>query len=1059
MDAEFTGVPPIPPQEVTVAEQVVQVSQSPTETPAQQALEVFGVAPALFVENQGQWSDPSLRYVHNGNGIDVAVTDTGIVFQVARTELAAEGIQDVATAARGGLGPYSCPVAQAPSTQMLRFSASFVGANQVRPVGLDRSQSEFNYFVGRPDTWRANVPAYESVAYEGLYEGIDLHVRGLRSHLKYEFHVAPGADWSQIAVRYDGIGGLSLADDGSLVLDLGGDWGAIVDDAPRIYQVISGRQIEIAGCFRLLDERTFAFELAGTYDPACELVIDPNLVWSTYLGGSDADWGYGLAVDASDNVYVTGQTQSSDWTSDGFDTTYNGVSDVFVAKFGPAGNCLWSTYLGGSDADWGNAVAVDSSDSVYVTGQTRSPDWTSDGFDTTYNGVSDAFVAKLSPSGACVWSTYVGGSDGDWGYGVALDSSDDIYVTGQTWSADWVIGGFDMVYNGTSDAFVAKLNPSGACLWSTYVGGTDWDWGHDIAVDSSDDVYVTGATLSADWTNGGFDTSYGGVSDAFVAKLSLTGDGLWSTYVGGSEGDWGYGIAVDSSNNVYVTGATLSADWTNGGFDTTYDGVSDAFVAKLSSTGDGLWSTYLGGSAGDWGYGIAVEPSGNVCVTGTTESSDWTNGGFDTSYNGVSDAFVARLSPTGGGLWSTYLGGSEGDGGYAIAVDSSGYLYATGQTQSSDWIGGGSDTTSGGGGDAFLAKIADTTPPSPNPSTWSTEPYATGATSIRMVATTATDASGVEYYFHETSGNPGATDSGWQDSDTYEDTGLSPSTTYTYQVKTRDKSAAHNETSYSPARSATTQASADTTPPSPNPSTWSTEPYAAGATSIRMVATTATDAGGVEYYFHETSSNPGATDSGWQDSDTYEDTGLSPGTSYVYQVATRDKSPSQNEGAYSTSASATTPSPIYRFWSPVHSRHFYTINEAEKNKLINSYANVWTYEGLVYYAFSGSTQPNTSAVYRFWSGTLNAHFYTMSSGERDKLINKYSNVWTFEGTAFYAYADGFQPEGACAVYRFWSNSLSCHFYTVSAAERDKLINKYSNVWTYEIVAWYAFIAT
>jgi len=175
-----------------------------------------------------------------------------------------------------------------------------------------------------------------------------------------------------------------------------------------------------------------------------------------------------------------------------------------------------------------------------------------------------------------------------------------------------------------------------------------------------------------------------------------------------------------------------------------------------------------------------------------------------------------------------------------------------------------------------------------------------------MVATEATDPSGVQYYFDETSGNSGGTDSGWQDNNTYEDTGLSPSTTYTYRVKTRDKSTNHNETGWSSSRSATTQAVADTTPPSPDPSTWSTEPYATGSTSIRMVATAANDPSGVEYYFDETSGNSGGTDSGWQDSNTYEDTGLSPSTTYTYQVKTRDKSTNHNETGWSSSRSATT---------------------------------------------------------------------------------------------------------------------------------------------------------
>jgi hypothetical protein len=246
------------------------------------------------------------------------------------------------------------------------------------------------------------------------------------------------------------------------------------------------------------------------------------------------------------------------------------------------------------------------------------------------------------------------------------------------------------------------------------------------------------------------------------------------------------------------------------------------------------------------------------------------------------------------------------------------------------------------------------------------------------------------------------------------------------------------------------------TPPIPNPSTWATAPCASSSTSIRMVATAATDVSGVEYYFHETSGNPGATDSGWQDSNVYEDTGLTQGTMYTYQVKTRDKSVSSNEGAYSDPISATTPKPLYRFWSPTLKRHFYTIKEGEKNKLINNYSNVWTYETVAYYALAGATDANAAPVYRFWSDQLQAHFYTISSAERDKLITQYEDVWTPEGVAFYTYVPGAQPVGTSAIYRFWSDVLQTHFYTIKAGERDKLLTQYSDVWTYERIAWYAY---
>jgi hypothetical protein len=1239
-----------------------EASQSQTapelEQTQQQAVELFSLSPALFVENQGQWSDPSVRYVHDGDRIDVAMTDTGVVFRAVDTDL-----------------------------QLLQFSASFVGANVVRPVGLEQSASLFNYYLGDQTNWRQNVPSYEVVAYEGLYEGVDLRVRGLRSHVKYEFHVAPGADYRRIAVHYEGLEGLSIGEDGSLQVNLGAGRGVIRDDAPYIYQEIDGQRMEVAGRFILLDSQTYSFEITGVIDPDHALVIDPDLVWSTYLGGTDRDEGAAIAVDTDGYVYVTGKTASAAWTSGGFDTIHANAFDAFVVKLSAGGQHVWSTYLGGDVNDAGSGIAVDADGYVYVTGTsgatggTDSPNWTSGGFDTTFGGNWDAFVVKLSSGGAHLWSTFLGGSGYDWGYGIAVDSSGNAYVTGYTDSSGWASGGYDTRVDGT-DAFVAKISSDGTqLLWSTYIGGNDWlvEGGNGIAVDSSGNAYVTGYTESSGWTSGGFNPVYnGGPKDAFVVKLSSSGAHVWSTYLGGGSSDVGYGIAVSPSGNVYVTGNTNSSGWTSGGFDTTYNGgygSGDAFVVKLSSGGAHLWSTYLGGVNDESGYGIAVDVAGNAWVMGSTYSPDWTSGGFDTTYNeGSSDAFVARLRSGGALLWSTYLGGGASDSGYGIAVDASGHAYATGTTASSGWTSGGFDTTfNGGSNDAFVVRIddPDTTPPtiggfsvsptsvelggtftisytvsdsggsglnrvelwrtddpgswpapavethslnaaedgpisgsfsnapptagnwwyglrvydtagnlttqttpiqvvvdpalppSPNPSTWATVPEATGPNSIRMEATVATDPSGVEYYFHETTGHAGATDSDWQDSNVYEDTGLSQDTVYTYEVKTRDRLVNPNEGAYSAPASATTDADTtlptiisftvspaevtlggsflvtytvsddggaglssvelwridnlgaservaensavgngpvtgylsddppsagtwtyglnvsdaagnrtasdqsppvvvnppDTTPPSPNPSTWATAPHGTGPHSISMAATPATDPSGVEYYFHEMSGNPGATDSDWQDSNVYEDTGLSPGMLYKYEVRTRDKSTNQNVTAYSASASAATASPVYRFWKQSDNTHFYTIKESERLKLIKNYSDVYTYEGVAFYAYVKDLPPaGTLPVYRFWKPSDSTHFYTIDEGERQKLIKDYSSVYTFEGVAYYAFMAGQQPTGTLPVYRFWKSSGNTHFYTIMPSEKDLLILQYSSVFTYEKIVWYAYVA-
>jgi hypothetical protein len=280
------------------------------------------------------------------------------------------------------------------------------------------------------------------------------------------------------------------------------------------------------------------------------------------------------------------------------------------------------------------------------TGSTTSPDWVSGGFDTSYNGADDIFVAKISPSGGHIWSTYLGGSSNDSGRGIAADAFGNVLVTGYTSSSGWVSGGFDTSFNGDRDAVVIKLSSAGNHLWSTYLGGSSHEVGWGIAVDAGSNVLVTGQTHSSGWASGGFDTSQNGDGDAFVGKISPSGGHIWSTYLGGSSGDVGYSIATDASGNALVTGWTGSSGWVSGGFDTSYNGGEDAFVAKINPSGGHIWSTYLGGSNDDSGLGIAVDATGNALVTGITFSSGWVSGGFDASFNGGdNDAFVAKLAP------------------------------------------------------------------------------------------------------------------------------------------------------------------------------------------------------------------------------------------------------------------------------------------------------------------------------------------------------------------------------------------------------------------------------
>jgi hypothetical protein len=635
----------------------------------------------------------------------------------------------------------------------------FLGANaDVRPSGEEKTGAVISYFKGKPEEWKAGLPTYSRIVYKNLWPGIDVAYYGTVDKMKYEFVVHPGSDPSLIRLAYRGVSAVEVNGEGRLeVRTPAGDF---ADDRPAGYQEINGDRVDVALRY-LLEERSakdagpggeeavaksyvYGFNV-GAYDRTKPLVLDPAvLVYCGYIGGSDIDYGWGIAVDGAGNAYVTGNTLSTQATFPvvvGPDLTNNGSAEAFVAKVNASGTALvYCGYIGGSGIDNGYGIAVDGSGNAYVTGLTSSTEATFPvigGPDLTYNGGTyDAFVAKVNASGtALVYCGYIGGSGYDNASGIAVDGSGNAYVTGYTPATEAtfpVIGGPDLTYNGgTYDAYVAKVNASGTALvYCGYIGGSGRDYGLGIAVDGSGNAYVTGYTSSTEATFpviGGPDLTYnGGTYDAYVTKVNASGTALvYCGYIGGSGSDLGggSGIAVDVSGNAYVTGDTSSNEATFpviGGPDLTYNGNTDAYVAKVNASGTALvYCGYIGGSGSDYGYNIAVDVSGNAYVTGDTFSTEATFpviGGPDLTYNGGSnDAFVAKVNASGTALvYCGYIGGSGSDYGYNIAVDVSGNAYVTGNTSSNEAtfpVLVGPDLTYNGGtydayvGDAFVAKI------------------------------------------------------------------------------------------------------------------------------------------------------------------------------------------------------------------------------------------------------------------------------------------------------------------------------------------------------------------
>jgi len=686
-----------------------------------------GRLPLRYEENQGQ-HDARARYVARQGGLTLFATGEGPVVAVrvpegpAADEAGALGdeLGQVGRAER--LARAGRPDRAERPERIASFRIALEGARANAPIEAGAALiTRSNYFIGAdPDRWRTNIPNYASVTYREVAPGVDLVLHSSPEGLiEYDFVVAPGVS-PTLTVRFEGAERVTLGAAGALEIHVGG---AIVEQpAPVLYQEIGGRRVPVEGGYRLAGGDRVRFDV-GAYDPNHRLVIDPVLVYGTYLGGSEDERLYGLAVDASGASYVVGQTESTNFpTADSIQDSFGGGSwDAFVAKLSPAGDALvYATYLGGSANDYAHGIAVDASGAAYVAGGTASTNFpTANAFQSSYagGGSGDAFVAKLSPAGdALLYATYLGGSaSSDYAHGVAVDASGAAYVSGVTYSTDFPIkDALQSSYaGGDGNAFVTKLSPAGDSLaYSTFLGGSgDDDFLTRIAIDASGAAYLVGSTTSAD-----FPTAYpvqgsnAGSLDVFVAKLTPQGHALvYSTYLGGSSSDSAHAIAVDATGAVYVTGRTISTDFpTSNPFQSSNAGSFDVFVAKLTPAGDALvYSTYLGGSSHDLGYAIAVDALGAAYVAGQTGSTDFpTSNPFQGSNAGGIDAFVAMLTPSGDALaYATYLGGSSDDRGRGIALDATGAVYVAGYTNSTDFPTANHYQYAAGRADGFIVKL------------------------------------------------------------------------------------------------------------------------------------------------------------------------------------------------------------------------------------------------------------------------------------------------------------------------------------------------------------------
>ncbi len=603
-----------------------------TRSKAQWA-QLYASLPLSFEANRGQ-TDSRVNFVSRGNGYGLFLTNREAVLTLRNTST------DM---------PAGHPVPAAlPAASVLRMQ--IIGANPTPKVaGSDELPGKSNYLIGKDRSqWHVNVPTYAKVRYEGVYPGVDLVYYGNQGgELEYDFVVAPGANPKSIAlaIASQSQAAPQIDSRGNLVIKLNG--GNVEFHKPVVYQSQGDQRKPVEARYLLDAQNHVRFE-CGAYDHSQPLVIDPVLTYATYIGGTGGDIGYGIAVNSiTDDAYIAGVTNSTNFpltTTPGvspYQGTNKGDGDAFVTQINSIGAAIiYSTYVGGSGSDTATAIALSSNGNAFVTGYTTSTDF-----------------PTLSPQGGGITTP------------------------------------FQQVYGGNTDAFVFELTTLGTGLvYSSYLGGSGADFGQGIAVDSSQNAYVTGTTQSTNFPIvNALQSINNGSQDAFVTKVNFSGEQLlYSTYLGGSQADVAQAIAVDSSNNAYITGYTFSTDFPlASALQGTPGGGADGFVTELNAAGSALtFSTYLGGSADDRAYGIALDGNQNIYVAGATSSANFptTSGVKQTSLRGASNAFVSAINKGGASLiYSTYLGGTGIDQANSIAVTSAGAAFVTGFTNSSDF--------------------------------------------------------------------------------------------------------------------------------------------------------------------------------------------------------------------------------------------------------------------------------------------------------------------------------------------------------------------------------------
>ncbi|MBZ5665716.1 MAG: choice-of-anchor D domain-containing protein [Acidobacteriia bacterium] len=701
----------------------------------------YGKLPLAFEANQGQ-TDPQVKFLAHGSGYSVFLTSGQMVLDLRPSSVPSKAAKNSAA-----------PATNQKTTDAV-IQINLTGANQnPKIVGEDLQPGQVNYFIGKdPKKWQTNIATYKQVRYKDVYPGIDLVYYGNQSRVEHDFVIAPGADASQVQFDVKGADRLSIASNGDLSLHKGAD--EVRLQAPVVYQEFHGMRVPVTGQYKVNNSNHVSFTL-GQYDKTMSLVIDPVLVYGTFLGGIANDQANGIAVDSNGSAYVTGSTQSINFPLASQIGPPPSGTNVFLAKLDVSGSSLvYADYIGGSSEDYPTAMAMDSSNHVFITGYTYSGDYpVMNPYQANSAGGQDAFVTEVASDGASlVYSSYLGGNSSDYGWGIVVDGTGNMYVAGSTYSQNFpTANAFQSTVSPNQNGyygqygFLTKLTPDGSALvYSTYYAGSTnivqscygqpcWPSPQStvsgVAVDGAGNAYIAGNTNTYDFpvTEGAYENSNATTYDeqvGFVAKLDSSGNVVYSTYFAATP-DNPYisltAVAVDTTGSAYIVGQTYP--WTTALPITTpnlcdpqQSGCSWGFITKFDPTGSTLsYSTFLAANVDVWPQSFLVDANGDAYVLSQSGGGDQN---FMVSpietFSNQSDLIVQEIDPTGGTqLFSTFLGGNGDDEPGAIAVDSAGAIYVTGYTNSSDYpvTAAALQNTIGGNYDAFVTKIGTTAAP------------------------------------------------------------------------------------------------------------------------------------------------------------------------------------------------------------------------------------------------------------------------------------------------------------------------------------------------------------